>query len=345
MGYKDFNFYDFLKDRFFVEWIKSPNKESNSFWEEWIKRNPEKEKEISKARAIILRLKYTEEKVTNSESNEVLERILTKVQSDTPTPARDIKENAHLNWRSIAASILILGSVLLGFLLFEISNEKIAIDNKNPEEWIERHAPIGSKSTLRLPDGTAIYLNAGSTLKIPKKFAADKRTVFLEGEAFFEVAEDKDRPFTIYSGSLSTTALGTSFNVRAYPEEQKLSVALVTGKVKVVNFEIDTFQILTSNEQLIYNAEERGFIKKNFDTELVTGWYQGILIFQDSDFNEVVHKLERWYGVSFEIKKFPAFQKEYRGKFDNQSLDEVLQVMSFTSGFSYEINDKNVIIK
>jgi len=196
-----------------------------------------------------------------------------------------------------------------------------------------------------LPDGSAIYLNSGSTLKIPKKFAADKRTVFLEGEAFFEVTEDKSRPFTIYSGSLSTTALGTSFNVRAYPEEEKLSVALVTGKVKVVNAEIDTFQILIPNEQIIFNTKEQEFKKQAFDIELITGWQKGLLIFQDSDFDEVVEKLERWYGVSFDIQKYPIYQKEYRGKFDNQSLDEVLQVMSFTSGFTYEINDKNVIIK
>lgn len=345
MGYKDFDFYDFLKDRFFIEWVKNPNKESNSFWEVWIKRNPEKEEEISKAKAIILKLKYTKEKVSSDESNEVLEKILIKIQDDGPIPSRVIKNDTSFNWRYIAASIVLLGSIIWSYLLLENNQEKLAIDDTNRQEWIERHAPIGSKSTLRLPDGTVVYLNSESTLKIPKKFAADKRIVYLEGEAFFDVSEDKKRPFTIYSGSLSTTALGTSFNVRAYPEDKMLSVALVTGKVKVVNLRLDTSQILNPNEQLTYNAEEQGFEKMNFDTELVTSWHKGILIFQDSDFNEVVHKLERWYGVSFEIQKFPDYQKEYRGKFDDQSLEEVLQVMSFTSGFNYEINDKNVTIK
>lgn len=344
MGYKDFNFYDFLKDRFFVEWIKNPNKESNSFWEEWMKRNPEKKEEISKARAIILRLKYADEKASSSESNEVLEKILMNLDNDSPTSSRFTKNNTHFNWRSIAASILVLASITWGYLLFENNQEKIVIDNTNPEEWIERHTPIGSKSTLRLQDGTVVYLNAETTLKIPKQFAPNKRIVYLTGEAFFDVAEDKTRPFTIYSGSLSTTALGTSFNVRAYPEEQKLSVALVTGKVEVDNFEIDTSEILIPNEQLVYNVQEQESIKQHFDTELVTGWHKGLLIFQNSDFNDVVEKLERWYGVSFEIQKLPTYQKEYRGRFNNQSLEEVLQVMSFTSGFSYIINDKNVII-
>lgn len=213
-------------------------------------------------------------------------------------------------------------------------------------------AKPGMKKTIHLEDGSTIYLNAGSSVTYPVHFAADRRDITLEGEAFFEVAKDKSRPFTVRSGSIATQALGTSFNIHYHPEDATVSVALATGKVRIdqhsINKEAHQLATLTPGQQLVYDHKARKHQIEAFSAREVLGWKDGVLNFKKASLQQVIGKLENWYGVKIEV--VPGHQTKmkewnYTGEYENQSLDEVLEGIGFVKNFSYEEVNGKVRIK
>ena len=209
---------------------------------------------------------------------------------------------------------------------------------------IEKVNPTGQKSKIFLPDGSIVWLNAESKLIFPERFDS-VRYVELTGEAFFQVKEDSLHPFQVVTGELETTVLGTSFNVNAYSDDENESISLIEGKVTISFMENDTSSLLLPGEQIIIN-QERG-IRQNqyFDSLQVSGWTKGLLVFKNAGKDEIVDKLSRWYGVNIEIIKQPSSTWNVNGYFDNQSLEMVLERLSFSKDFDFTIKDKNVTIK
>lgn len=213
---------------------------------------------------------------------------------------------------------------------------------------IQKTNPSGQKSTFKLPDGTIVNLNAASSVSYYNDIEKKRRIVTLEGEAFFEVAENKLKPFTVISGNLSTTALGTSFNIKAYPNENTHKVSLVTGKVEIANLEFPDNEkmYLAPGFGVLYSRESKELDKYNFDEARELGWKNKILYFEEADIDNVIGELERWYGVKITIEnKEKVRQWNYNGKFENESLENVLNGIGFIQEFEYEIDDKNVTLK
>lgn len=231
MKYQDFDRYDFLKDEFFVGWVKRPSAESDRFWQTWLKRFPHKRAEVEAARQMLGTWAYPAARVSEEDANEVLENILHRVSFRA---LRDVPRQRIGYWQgAVAAAMLVMGLAIGGW--WQLRNEKKPEVPITTVVMTVRDNPPGMKSVLRMGDGTVIHLNANSRLTHPERFATDQREVWLEGEAFFEVAHDPTRPFTVHSGDLSTTVLGTSFNMRAgKTDEEKWAVSLVTGKVVVM---------------------------------------------------------------------------------------------------------------
>ena len=225
--------------------------------------------------------------------------------------------------------------------------------NDNPQEvvpnvvYIEKTNPNGQKSNIHLSDGTVIIMNAGSRIKYPAVFAKDKRVIELEGEAFFTVASDRERPFTVLSGTLSTTALGTAFNIKAFPDEERMKISLAEGKVVVdrINHPDEESYFLHPGESIEYNKQNRNITKTRFSPESEFAWKEGIISFKKASFEEIVHTLERWYGVKFIVQRKKVIKKGFTGSFKKKSLEEVLKGISFSSDFQYQIKDKTVIIR
>lgn len=242
----------------------------------------------------------------------------------------------------IAASIIFI--LLVGFAAnrFLIEDEdKLATANKIP--LIEKYTSNGQKSTIYLEDGSKVELNSDSKITFPQTFNSEIRLVTLEGEAFFQVKSDMARPFLVKTGDVITKAVGTSFNINSYHDDHIIS--LVTGKV-VVQKENDNQQQehwLKPGEQIAYQQEE--YQKSTFDKDRVTAWKDGILYFDQARFNEIVNRLERWYGVEIEVVNKSTNTKHYSGKFNNESLENVLQGIGFINDFNFEINGKQVKIK
>ncbi|MFT7160734.1 MAG: transmembrane sensor [Bacteroidia bacterium] len=265
---------------------------------------------------------------------------------------RDLSKSKRLinKWSvmKIAASVVL--AIGISFLVYkQISNVSMEVDEV---VFIEKTNPNGRKSTIILPDGSKVKLNSDSKIRYAKTFTKEYREVILEGEAFFEVVKDRVRPFVIKTGDITTTVLGTSFNVNAYAKRDEISVAVVTGKVEVKKStyygnEESTTTYLTPNMMAVYKRDERELKTTHFNMEEITGWKDGILIFKNTDMPQIAMKLKKWYGLEVEISGGKdILRKRYTGKFDNNSLEYVLKAISYTSEISFEIEDnKKIILK
>ncbi len=242
----------------------------------------------------------------------------------------------------IAASLILLLSISYVWVeqTYSVADEPVA----KPVSYVQKQNPKGRKSTVFLKDGSKVILNSESSITYDENFATGKREILLKGEAFFEVAKDPNRPFIVKSGSISTVALGTSFNVRNYADSD-ITVSLVTGKVRIdENGEMSSAGVLMPGEKIKYDRESATLEKLKYNDYEDLLWKDGILSFKKATISEVVATLERWYGVEIAVVKPCKKSVSYGAVFKDQSLKQVLQAMGFTLNFDYIINDKKVEI-
>ena len=336
---------DLLTDASFIHWVKHPDEEQEVYWKHWLLAHPDRANDFSLAKEIVLRSDFDTVDESTEAFDEVLQRLLNASVSDE-TP-RTSKRKSFLVRHSVrVAAVLVIVFVFTGLFVWvqqEIAQSKEA----PPVERVVKQNQAGLKTQMQLPDGTMVWLNSESTLDYPVAFSPLFREVTLTGEAFFEIAEDKDRPFTIHSGALSTTALGTSLNISSYPNEGITTVSLVTGKVLVMAGTETTGQkmILNPGEQARHAPEDLHMDKVPFDYMATVGWKDGVLVFEESDLNDIIFSLERWYGVTIQCIGKPDKPWRINGAFRNQSLERVLERLSFTKDFSFQIDQKKVIIR
>ena len=267
------------------------------------------------------------------------EKNLTKHRSSVPVLTK------------IAATLLlVLGAA---FLFWQVSKNWGPGDLSIRSDLIEKvikENPKGQKLKLILRDGSVVIMNSDSKITYDPLFGERNRNITLEGEAYFEVEHDHSLPFVVFSGGISVTALGTAFNVQNYPENQKSFVALAAGKVAVTKEEGS----VESNDEIILNPGEIAIYSKSrqrlesrisADLKHSLGWKEGLLLFEDNNFDEVKTKLERWYGVDIIVASDQVPDWHYSGQFENVSLEKVLQGIGFTKSFDFEIKGDNVYIK
>lgn len=204
--------------------------------------------------------------------------------------------------------------------------------------------PYGKRSQITLYDGTKVWLNSGTKFKYPVVFNSNSRDVFIEGEAYFNVAKDKDHPFIVNLGKLNIKVLGTRFNVCAYPDDNEFSATLDEGSVKAINTSIDMCLELKPGEQIILNRQTNGMKLYKVDTELYTSWKEGMLKFENAPFDELIRKMERWYDVKINVEPNVNTKGHYTMTIKTESLREMLKVVSKTTAIKYEIIENKVSI-
>jgi len=245
---------------------------------------------------------------------------------------------------AIAATLTLL--IVFGYF-FHLKEEGAKSQNEIASiPILLKENPKGQKATFKLSDGTIVKLNAESSLSFPQKFSGNKRVVELRGEAFFDVQEDKNRPFIIKVGELEAKVLGTSFNINAFPESNEIDIALLTGKLAVnPTKEMKHTSVLLPTERLVFNKDTKKVYKDHFNEDEVMAWRNGVLLFEKADLSELVQRLERWYGCAFEIKE-DNLKKQiaYTGRFDNESLEEVLEGLELATGLKFKLKNKKVML-
>ncbi|WP_209331362.1 FecR family protein [Lunatimonas salinarum] len=250
----------------------------------------------------------------------------------------------RFRWGIAASLTLLIG---FGWYYKELNQPQLGVvEQIAVVEWIEKENPAGKKTLIHLPDGSKVYLNSESKLSYRKDFG-DLREVKLSGEAFFEVEKDSLHPFTVQAENLTTHVIGTSFNVRAYPEEQVSSVVLTSGVVETSVPGLSKSETLRPGEGLsVSKATPLNFRKFTADVEAVQYWREGILHFEGVSFSELVRILERWYGVEIEVKGNMPQGRGFNGTFKQQeTLVNVLEAMQFARPFHYQTYDKKVSVQ
>ncbi|HLO38559.1 MAG TPA: FecR family protein, partial [Lacibacter sp.] len=234
-----------------------------------------------------------------------------------------------------------------------------------PKEVVTKN---GANTKMVLPDGSTVWLNAGSKLDYTRIGKSGNREVELTGEAFFDVVKNPERPFIIHTSKIDVKVLGTKFNVKAYPEDKTVETSLVQGSVEVfVKNRPGEKYLLKPNQKLVLlnNIEAEALPKATFNSRnlklpiiaidhltyrnndtvaIETSWIQNKLVFVDEPFAEVARKMERWYDVKIEFKKKSLEDELLNGDFRKETLTQALEALRFTTDFKYRIDEKTVII-
>ncbi len=350
MQYEKYKVEDFLFDEFFVRWVKNPGPETEHFWESWIEKNPGKVETINKAREIVNSIQPKNEYDPGDKAyNEVLENILKQPASSWSQVGYSKKNDQLTSWVKYAAVFIIMicvGGLITYWNVDQPVEDQVSIP-------VQKQCPYGQKITFNLYDGTTVKLNAGSKLTYPETFGKEQRWVRLEGEAFFEVNRDESRPFIVETKDLITTVLGTSFNIKSYQDESVSLVAVASGKVKVTqnhgHGSSDSLsRLLEKNQMVMFDAHENVLTEIESIPEDVFAWKDNVLVFDPDDFESIINKMEKWYGVEFiinkDIKSFIGHSKG--GKYQNEPLEIVLEGLKDQFTFEYQIvpESKKIII-
>lgn len=343
MRYKDFTLIDFLQDSFFVTWVLNPSQESDFFWNGWLEENPGKLELINQARAIIGSWEYSHEKPSQVETNEVLENILKKTEEIDPGKKARI-------WRIAMsyAAVLVIALMSIGFFWDKWQKTPSLGEKEALNTRVTKRTLIGQKASLVLDDGTKVMLNSGSSISYLSNFKDNtERLVELVGEAFFNVSEDTLKPFIVRTGRLTTTALGTSFNIKSYEDEDR-EISLFTGSVAVKNLIEDAGIeriLLSPGQSAVLKEGSDELVKSTFDVTTRDLWTKNTLYFDNTPLDETLKTLERWYSVDIAIENLPADREFFCfGVFHDDNLDNVLNSIGYLWGFEHEIKDKKVIL-
>ena len=211
----------------------------------------------------------------------------------------------------------------------------------------EIYVPNGKLLKLELSDGTSVWLNAGTRFEFPQNFANQKenRTVYLEGEAYFDVTTNKTKPFIVHTKDINVEVLGTQFNVSSYANEESVSTTLVEGSVNVLTNESKEIKMqLQPNFQAVYSKADNHLSKDKVNTKIYTSWINNKLIINNLKFTEILHKLERKYDVTI-TNEAPALNTEiYTGEFENETIETILKTIALSTPFNYTINGNEITI-
>jgi transmembrane sensor len=209
--------------------------------------------------------------------------------------------------------------------------------------------PFGKKSKLTLADGTTVWINAGSRFAFPQKFEGNKREVYLDGEAYFEVAKNKKQPFIVHSNDFQVEVLGTKFNVCGYSSDNYSETVLLEGSINIsVKGRLFNEKLLMEpNQKAVWSKDRKAISLTNEPVpELYIAWVEGWYQFSDENLEEVLRKVERYYNVTFQYdqalisKALPV-----SGKLDlKESIDEVMTVISRVTKIDYQISGDSLII-
>lgn len=261
---------------------------------------------------------------------------------------------------AIAASIITL--LLAG--IYTVAHRKY---NSNTQQVLA--AEYGKRIHTKLPDGSSVWLNSGSTIKFADNFIVNgKREVTLNGEGYFDIKHDTDHPFIVHAGKLNIVVLGTAFDVKAYANDNYIETTLIRGKVEILNDNKPTSKIiLYPNEKVSvstdkYIAKQARITAKNVSVDSVavtgkdasailpdesiteTGWVSDNLSFKKEDFTGLAKQLERWYNVEIVFDNDNYSSKQFTGTFKNQDINEVMRALQLTQPFHYSITNNQIHI-
>ncbi|HYG14624.1 MAG TPA: FecR domain-containing protein [Bacteroidia bacterium] len=290
--------------------------------------------ESSENRNVFVRLKkmwdetgQVRPKAEVQETGLAWQKVRSRIQQQQVLPARR-KSLTYIITSAAAAAVIVLTMVT-----FDLVNRQ---DGPTAVKMVSISTKAGERRQIALSDGSKVWMNAETSIKYPETFDGENREVYLEGEAYFEVAHNPTKPFTVHTGDLDTRVLGTSFNVLAYPENEDIEIALDEGKVRV-NGNKDTL-FLEPGFEATYEKSNRS-IKKGAIAGKHNEWRNNVIHFENISLEEAVKTLERWYAITINIDESKLKNCPITASFENQDAETVLEIIATT--LSIEVEKRN----
>ena len=242
----------------------------------------------------------------------------------------------YLLWAKYAAIIVL--SFALGSSLFYFSGI-----SKYETKLASISSPRGQITSLTLFDGSTVWLNSGSTLQYASDFNTGKREVFVEGEAYFDVVKDKNRPFIVHLENSKVKVHGTSFNVKAYPGSGQVEAVLVEGKIEFIAN--DSSVLLSPNERVVLSPLNGKIVKERVDVEKASAWKKGKYYYSNEQLSIIVRQLQRWYDTEFVFDENELEQFTFTGVINREkSVQYNLKLIELTNKINVEFKNERIII-
>lgn len=285
-----------------------------------------------------------------------------RLHASAPLPVLRPAKRRRLLWRAaVWSGLLVAGGGALWWTLAKRARPARTIAQMT---YSQLKVPFGAPEKKELPDGSEVWLNAGSRIRYQDGFGDTQRTVYLDGEAYFKVSHDSRVPFIVRAGNIAVRVLGTEFNVKAYEDEDKVEATLILGKVQIcIAGKPDKKIVLTPHEKLtvlneqfrISGGAEKARQEVSFQVREVVplktadpipevAWVKDRLVFQDEDFGELARQLERRFNVHIVFSDSTLMQERLSGVFENESISKALSLLEMTTPFHYRLEADSVYL-
>ena len=327
---------EFVLNEYFQQWILQPTVDTNNFWQNFLLENPHKEMEIKAAKEIILRFREDADSPSTTQMNDVWSKIIQQNNENSENNLVVITLKKRLHWMSIAASILLMMSIL-GTVFYYMNNQKETYQ-----------VAFGENRNITLPDGSIVKLNANSTLKISTDWS-DKNTreVWLNGEAFFTVTKKPNQgnsKFIVHTTKVDVEVLGTEFNVSE--RDTNTNVTLNSGKIKLNVHNNDDIQtiVMSPGEQVSFSSNSLKISKKDVKAEAVSAWVSNRWVLESTSLQEIATKIENTFGFEVVITDAQLANERMTGVIMTNNLDEVLEGISTIYSLKIKREDHKIIL-
>jgi transmembrane sensor len=349
---------ELLQDDNFIDWVIAPDAQSNDYWYNWEQQDPARKEILQEAKEIVLAIYKNESAASVLPDKELTTSAWEEIHSRILTTEKRISTIKFRRWYKYAIAAAVLGAVAITFFWtrpgsgtapVQKAQQGLFVNNLNSSE-IEFKNNGEKNEVIDLADGSRITLSKNSSLRYARLFNDSKREVYLEGEAFFEVAKDAKRPFYVYSGDVVTKVLGTSFRIISNDKLGKVTVAVKTGKVTVFRNKTEqqkTEYVLVPNQQLVFNDKVNNPVKEIIhDSGLLANEVPAPrhFSFDETSLNTILETLAKTYSVDIIYDKQKNEKCLVTVSLDSESLYGKLELLCKVVGASYHTEDYKIYI-
>lgn len=312
--------------------------EGRAVLQQWIKESPENKAYFRKTVTI-----WKATGVLSNAEGFNVEKAVGKFKKESK-PVNRIDFYRHALRFSTVAIVLLLCGISSLFFLWQSERTVSEMVGEYKEYVVE--VPDGAKSKITFPDGSTVWLNAGSTVKYDSNFAKKSRNVELSGEGYFEVSKNKELPFVVTTGKLTVNVLGTKFNLKSYEEDSEVKVTLKEGVVKVGDFPTDTASVvLKPNQRFTFKKTDQTIQVDSVDASHIENWRHGAMTFEKVSLKDITKELKRQYDIAVRIENKSLEKIVYYSDFqENVTVEKVLEILSSGNKFKYEVKPELIRI-
>ncbi|PQA54569.1 FecR family protein [Siphonobacter curvatus] len=348
-SYATFTAEAFIEDDFFRQSIQSPTAETDAFWQEFLRNHPEQKQAIHSARAFLTALDQTQTRPSAEQGERMWQVIQQQTQPEAYPVQISVSHRRNYVWWAAA---VILVCVSLGGLWYSRTqtptSEQLS-NNRSTERsaWIHRINTTQQLMTVQLNDGSTVMLSPQSQIRYPRRFASEKREVYLTGEGFFKVAKNPNQPFYVFAKNLITKVVGTSFRITAPPQNQNVQVTVRSGKVAVYALHSSDHPLfLTANQQVYFDTSSQQLTKSVVRAPMLLKSPEGTqsFVFEETPIAQVFHTLETSYGVTITYNTDLLNHCRLTAPLGNEPFFKKLDLICQTLGATYEVWGNQIII-